>query len=56
VSAQKFEDIKNMANGLIPDDVIKLSELPLPELVQKYLNLLPKLELMEPKIIKMHRQ
>ena len=55
VSLQKFEDIRAMANGLIPDNTLKLSELPLPELVAKYLELQPKLASMEPQIIKMHR-
>lgn len=45
-----------MASGLIPEDVIKLSELPLPELVEKYLKMKPDLEGMEPHVIKMHKR
>jgi hypothetical protein len=44
-----------MASGLIPDGVLKLSELNLEDLVKKYLDLRPQLAEMEPEIIKMHR-
>lgn len=44
ISAQKFEDIKAMASSLIPEEVMKLSDLPLEDLVEKYLRIRPKLE------------
>lgn len=39
---------------MIPGDVLKLSELPLDKLVERYIEMRPRLEGMEPQIIKMH--
>lgn len=55
VTSQKFDDIREIASKMIPDDVNKLSELPLDRLVAQYLELKPKLESMEPQVIKMHK-
>jgi hypothetical protein len=51
ITAQKFDDIKTMAANLIPPDVLKLSQLPLQELVDKYVELKPQLEKMEPEMV-----
>lgn len=54
MTSQKFDAVREIANKLIPVETNKLSEIPLEELIARYLEMKPKLESMEPQVVKMH--
>ena len=52
MTQQSFDQIRTLAAELIPD-VNRLSDVPLDKLVQTYMGMRPRLEGMEPGIIKL---